>query len=53
MAGMERFLVEFLRAKDDRFFGILTLAQMFSLAAVAVGIAGAVKLSPAPAAVEK
>jgi len=49
MAGMERFLVEFLRAKDDRFFGVLTLAQMFSLAAVTVGILGSVKLRPAPA----
>jgi phosphatidylglycerol:prolipoprotein diacylglycerol transferase len=49
MAGIERFLVEFLRAKDDRFFGILTLAQMISLAAVAVGIAGSMKLRPAPA----
>ncbi len=49
MAGIERFLVEFLRAKDDRFFGVLTLAQMISLAAVAVGIAGSFKLSPPPA----
>jgi phosphatidylglycerol---prolipoprotein diacylglyceryl transferase len=39
-AGMERFLVEFLRAKDDRFFGVLTLAQMISLAIVAVGVVG-------------
>lgn len=53
MAGIERFMVEFLRAKDDRFFGILTLAQMFSVAAVAVGVAGVVKLNPAPAAVAK
>jgi phosphatidylglycerol:prolipoprotein diacylglycerol transferase len=40
LAGMERFLVEFLRAKDDRFFGILTLAQMISLAIVVVGVVG-------------
>jgi phosphatidylglycerol:prolipoprotein diacylglycerol transferase len=40
LAGMERFLVEFLRAKDDRFFGVLTLAQMISLAIVAVGVVG-------------
>ena len=53
MAGIERFLVEFLRAKDDRFFGVLTLAQVISLAAVAVGIAGSVKLSPTPASAEK
>jgi phosphatidylglycerol---prolipoprotein diacylglyceryl transferase len=43
LAGLERFLVEFLRAKDDRFFGALTLAQVLSLAIVAVGIAGVVK----------
>jgi len=40
LAGTERFLVEFLRAKDDRFFGVLTLAQLVSLGVVAVGIAG-------------
>ena len=45
LAGMERFLVEFLRAKDDRFFGVLTLAQVISLAIVAVGVLGAAKLS--------
>lgn len=37
LAGTERFLVEFIRAKDDRFFGTFTLAQLTSLAAVAVG----------------
>jgi phosphatidylglycerol:prolipoprotein diacylglycerol transferase len=37
LAGVERFLVEFLRAKDDRFFGSFTLAQMVSLALVTVG----------------
>jgi phosphatidylglycerol---prolipoprotein diacylglyceryl transferase len=42
LAGIERFLVEFLRAKDDRFLGALTLAQVISLAIVAVGIAGMV-----------
>jgi len=41
LAGMERFLVEFLRAKDDRFFGVLTLAQIISLGIVAVGLVGA------------
>lgn len=43
LAGLERFAVEFLRAKDDRFFGVLTLAQIISLAIVAVGIAGVMK----------
>ncbi len=32
--ALERFAVEFLRAKDDRFFGDLTLAQVVSLALV-------------------
>lgn len=40
LAGLERFLVEILRAKDDRFFGVLTLAQIISLAIVAFGVAG-------------
>ncbi|HVR96562.1 MAG TPA: prolipoprotein diacylglyceryl transferase [Thermoanaerobaculia bacterium] len=31
LLAVERFLVEFLRAKDDRFFGGFTLAQMISL----------------------
>lgn len=39
LAGFERFLVEFVRAKDDRFFGVLTLAQIISLGIVAVGFA--------------
>jgi len=39
LAGVERFLIEFLRAKDDRFFGGLTMAQLIALAAVVVGIA--------------
>lgn len=39
LMAVERFGVEFLRAKDDRFFGHLTLAQMISVAIVlAVGI---------------
>ncbi len=37
LGGLERFFVEFLRAKDDRFFGPLTLAQLVSLVLVAVG----------------
>jgi len=37
--GIERFLVEFLRAKDDRFFGIFTVAQLTSLGLIVVGIA--------------
>jgi phosphatidylglycerol:prolipoprotein diacylglycerol transferase len=37
LAGLERFLIEFLRAKDDRFFGPFTAAQMIGLALVALG----------------
>jgi len=44
LAGVERFLVEFFRAKDDRFFGILTLAQLISILLVVVGVVGALKL---------
>lgn len=31
LLAVERLLVEFLRAKDDRFFGVFTLAQMISI----------------------
>lgn len=36
LLALERFCVEFLRAKDDRFFGYLTLAQMLSLGIIAL-----------------
>ena len=41
-AGVERFLVEFLRAKDDRFLGAFTVAQLTSLL---VAVAGAIVLT--------
>jgi phosphatidylglycerol:prolipoprotein diacylglycerol transferase len=37
LAGIERFLVEILRAKDDRFLGPFTLAQLTSVIIVVVG----------------
>jgi phosphatidylglycerol:prolipoprotein diacylglycerol transferase len=37
-AGVERFLVEIVRAKDDRFLGPFTLAQLTSVVIVVVGI---------------
>ena len=37
LAGVERFLIEFLRAKDDRFFGPLTAAQAIGIALAALG----------------
>jgi phosphatidylglycerol:prolipoprotein diacylglycerol transferase len=36
---VERFIVEFFRAKDDRFVGALTMAQAIALAVAAVGVA--------------
>lgn len=38
MAGAERFVIEIFRAKDDRFFGPLTMAQMIGLGFVAFGL---------------
>ncbi|HUF66611.1 MAG TPA: prolipoprotein diacylglyceryl transferase [Gemmatimonadaceae bacterium] len=38
LAGVERFLVEFVRAKDDRFFAGLTAAQVIAVAFVVVGV---------------
>ena len=37
-AGVERFLVEFVRAKDDRIFGPLTLAQVTSIGLILGGL---------------
>ena len=38
-AGTERFLVEFLRAKDDRFLAGFTVAQVTSVALAVIGVA--------------
>jgi phosphatidylglycerol:prolipoprotein diacylglycerol transferase len=40
MAGVERFIVEIFRAKDDRFFGPFSIAQLISALIFAAGIAG-------------
>ena len=37
LAGVERFVVEIFRAKDDRFLGVLTIAQVISIGLVAFG----------------
>ena len=37
LAGIERFVMEIFRAKDDRFFGPLTIAQVVSICLVIVG----------------
>jgi phosphatidylglycerol:prolipoprotein diacylglycerol transferase len=39
LAGLERFAVEFVRAKDDRFAGPLSTAQIIALAITLVGVA--------------
>lgn len=39
LAGIERFIIEFFRAKDDRFFGVLTMAQMIAMGFILLGIA--------------
>ena len=38
LAGVERFLVEFVRAKDDRLLGAFTLAQFTSAVIVLIGV---------------
>lgn len=47
-AGVERFFVEILRAKDDRLLGTFTLAQVASITIVLVGTALVARLSPMP-----
>jgi phosphatidylglycerol---prolipoprotein diacylglyceryl transferase len=37
LAGLERFLVEIVRAKDDRFLGPFTVAQLISVILIVVG----------------
>ncbi len=38
LAGLERFVIEFFRAKDDRLVIGLTYAQLIALAFVAMGV---------------
>jgi phosphatidylglycerol---prolipoprotein diacylglyceryl transferase len=45
MLGVERFLVEIVRAKDDRFFGSFTVAQVISVLLVIAGLAFCVRSS--------
>lgn len=47
-AGVERFTVEFFRAKDDRFFGALTMAQLISIGLIVVGAVLARRFAAAP-----
>ncbi len=39
LAGVERLAIEMFRAKDDRFFGPFTTAQLISVALILVGLA--------------
>ena len=39
LAGIERFIVEFFRAKDDRFFGGFTTAQVIAVLFMLAGVA--------------
>ncbi len=43
-AGAERFIVEFFRAKDDRFLGVFTVAQLISVGLVVAGLYGVARL---------
>jgi phosphatidylglycerol:prolipoprotein diacylglycerol transferase len=38
LAGVERFIVEFFRAKDDRFVAGLTSAQVIAIAITLIGV---------------
>lgn len=47
-AGIERFLIEILRAKDDRFLGPFTIAQLTSVLLVVIGGVLITKWKPTP-----
>ena len=46
MLGIERFLVEIVRAKDDRFFGNFTVAQVISVLLIIAGSIWAARRTP-------
>lgn len=48
-AGTERFMIEVLRAKDDRLLGPFTLAQLTSVIIVAIGVTVMSRRATAPA----
>ena len=45
LASAARFLVEFVRAKDDRFLGALTIAQVISLLLIAAAVTAMLRLA--------
>lgn len=48
-AGVERFIIEVLRAKDDRFLGPFTVAQLVSVLLVIIGATVMARRADAPA----
>jgi phosphatidylglycerol:prolipoprotein diacylglycerol transferase len=48
LAGIERFLIEILRAKDDRFLGPFTIAQLTSVILIAIAAVLLSKWSSGP-----
>lgn len=53
MAGVERFLIEIVRAKDDRFLGPFTVAQLISVISVIIGVYVFVRPDRQPAMAHK
>ena len=45
LAGVERFIVEIFRAKDDRFLGVFSVAQLISVLLTLAGVAGVAYLA--------
>jgi len=50
LAGVERFIVEIFRAKDDRFIAGLTVAQVISMLITTIGVVGYVAVTRRAAA---
>ncbi len=50
LAGVERFIVEIFRAKDDRILGVFSVAQLISVLLIATAIAFSLALRRAPVA---
>lgn len=51
LAGIERFTIEFFRAKDDRLLSGFTIAQAMSLGLIAVGVYVVTRLRAPPAVI--
>ena len=45
LAGVERFIVEIFRAKDDRILGMISVAQLISIGLVVGGTLAAMRLA--------